>query len=339
MVVGLMLVAMAGGIVYASETVKEALVIQNVPPWDENVLPELLADLGIPFDIEPVSDVITLNLSAYCLIIIASDQTQEFYDMLQQLMSDLSRYVRAGGVLEFHCADDGWNDGLLHGTLPGGLEYNHAVSDPNHVVENMHPIVQGIPDSFEGDSASHGYFTNLPAGSRVITQDASGRPTTVEYGLGSGLVIATGVTLEWAVRKELAYEDLLSNMLLYAWRECSRPKVCQCPCPSVITVHWLGAVPGRLSATGLVKPGNFEVWSFQVTRRTYVNITTFIFEGDTLIYLYNEDWELIDTDNDCDTNIGSCIQRSLNPGTYHVLVLDYGTPEDYSYRYTIEIRG
>jgi hypothetical protein len=77
-------------------------------------------------------------------------------------------------------------------------------------------VVVGVPNPFQGDWASAGYFTNLPTGAKVIASEHDrGLPTIVEYPIGEGLVIALTmpVEAEW-----WAYEDLNTIMInTYRW--------------------------------------------------------------------------------------------------------------------------
>ena len=63
-----------------------------------------------------------------------------------------------------------------------------------------------------------GYFTNLPDGAICILEDANGRPTLVEYALGDGFVIASGLTWEYTYVRDFVlgtsfaksvYDDLI----------------------------------------------------------------------------------------------------------------------------------
>jgi cytochrome oxidase Cu insertion factor (SCO1/SenC/PrrC family) len=193
------------------------LLLQDAAPWDDDVNPRVLKDLGIPFEPKTSADLSGLNLMRYGLVIISSDQPQRFYDTLAGHIAGLESYVRNGGILLFLAADDGWNDGRIRFALPGGITVTHQTSDPNRVRDPAHPIVRGVPGSFAGDWASHVYFGSLPTGTRVITVDDQERPTTIEYRLGSGVVIATGVTVEWAVKRGHEYKEMLANMIRYAW--------------------------------------------------------------------------------------------------------------------------
>ena len=63
-----------------------------------------------------------------------------------------------------------------------------------------------MPDPFCAGLANHNILTNLPIDAQVITRVAgSDQPTTAIYHIGSGIVIATTLTLE------IAYEYEVNN--------------------------------------------------------------------------------------------------------------------------------
>jgi len=71
-----------------------------------------------------------------------------------------------------------------------------------------------------GSGASHNYFTDIITGTTIIATQGStpgGEPTLVEYAYGSGLVIASGQTLEWGYRWNQDPGIILRNMIPYAY--------------------------------------------------------------------------------------------------------------------------
>lgn len=118
----------------------------------------------------------------------------------------------------------------------------------NDVIDNAHPTMQGVPDPFSGDFASHAAFENLPAGTNVIAQgQSSGLPTLIEYEFGAGRVLAFGQTLEFY----LGSGDpgrILENGVPYAYSF-----------EPVTDIPWLSEDP----ASGTVVPGAAQL--IQVT--------------------------------------------------------------------------
>ena len=98
-----------------------------------------------------------------------------------------------------------------HDMLFGDLE------NINLNVLPSHPIVAGLPVNLEGNAANHCYLTNLPVSAEVITTTFStGRPTTVEYNHGAGLIIATGMTWEFLATRGYNSAPMLYNAVAYA---------------------------------------------------------------------------------------------------------------------------
>ena len=71
--------------------------------------------------------------------------------------------------------------------------------------------------------SSHTYFINLPENAISILEDANGRPTLVEYPLGNGFVIASGLTWEYTYVRDFirgtsfaksVYDDVLVHAVM-----------------------------------------------------------------------------------------------------------------------------
>jgi len=180
----------------------EVLLVKDVDPWDYAANEQVLNNLGITYDIARSEDIAGIDLSQYKVVIIASDQTQEFYDRMSRYVTKLENYVASGGILEAHACDHGWNGGEWSRLLPGRVGHVEYYDNYNYIEAPDHPIVKGLTDDdFIGwNAVSHGYFTNLLPGTTVILTDSYGRPTFIEYPYGSGVVVASMETLEWAFK-------------------------------------------------------------------------------------------------------------------------------------------
>lgn len=97
-------------------------MLKNVDAWNSKVVEEMLDEIGVPYDVLSSSDFAPLTASdlinKHDLIIIESDQTQEFYDELAPEMRDIEEFVKAGKVLEVHAANWGWHGGEWKTPLP-----------------------------------------------------------------------------------------------------------------------------------------------------------------------------------------------------------------------------
>lgn len=148
------------------------------------------------------------------------------------ILASIEDFVRNGGVLSANLA---WAESSAAGaTFVGGLKYEGSYTDNNNIVNSSHPIITAALPCFGGncgqiidngyqndldgwDSSSHGYFTNLPAGTGVILVDGQNRPVMIEYPYGKGTVVVTFSTVEWQygyggrklLANELAYQSYL----------------------------------------------------------------------------------------------------------------------------------
>ena len=177
-----------------------SLVLMDVLPWDSDAIQQVLDANGVAFDEAGSADLPTIDLTTYHAIYIGSDQPQSFYDVLFANEGRLTDYVNGGGFLWFGAAAFGFQDGDLDGAvLPGGLTvHGPEYEDQNAVVAPDHPLMAGLPNPFEGSSASHVTFSDLPAGATVVAAGTnSGDPTLVDYDLGAGHVVAVGQPVEF----------------------------------------------------------------------------------------------------------------------------------------------
>ena len=141
--------------------------------------------------------------------IIANDQSVSSYANYKSIREQLDYFVNIGGVLIFGAADNGWAEGSFDWELPGGVRKQHQNAYNNYITDFDNPIVTGelsdglsLSDSDLSSSyCSHTVFDEdtLPANSNIILRSSSvDLPTLVEYPVGNGYVIASGLTWEHA---------------------------------------------------------------------------------------------------------------------------------------------
>lgn len=187
-------------------------------PWDPRIdhIQPILDGQGATVTIAGSADIPVLDFSAFCVIVIESNQLPAFYDAFNANLTKFTNYVEEGGVLQIHTVVATIVQ-VAPITLPGGVTIEGNPENNNVVVIPGHPIVLGVPSPFSGFSASNGYFDNLMQGTLIITEEENNsRPTTIEYTLGAGLVIATTVSLEFAYHNGWDNEDMLPNSLQYS---------------------------------------------------------------------------------------------------------------------------
>lgn len=188
----------------------KVLLIQDRLPWSENnnvsLLNKMLADGFISgWDMTTTADFSASMLGGYGVVLIANDQTTATYNQLRNIQDALVSFANAGGVVIYGACDEGWAAGSINHTLPAGAQKIHYYSRYNYIVDPSHPIVTGAYTDGKpltntllyGNYCSHTAFGNLPAGSNVILQDGRGNPTLVEYAVGEGHMILSGLTWEF----------------------------------------------------------------------------------------------------------------------------------------------
>ena len=203
----------------------EILLVQDRLPWSENnnvaLLDAMMASGYIGgWDITTTAGFGSVDMSRFNVILIANDQTTATYDQLRFLQDSLVEFARAGGVVIYGACDNGWAGGNISYTLPEGVEKNNYYSHHNYIVDASHPIVLGsmtdgkplTNDLLYGNYCSHTAFNmnTLPDGANIILQDGQGNPTLVEYAVGDGHIILSGLTWEFYYTRE-AYDYRLNT--------------------------------------------------------------------------------------------------------------------------------
>ena len=188
------------------------LLVQDKYPWGENnnvaLLNKMLEDEYIlGWDLVTTADLAKIDVSAYNVILIANDQSTATYNQLNYLNETLVQFAKAGGVVIYGACDHGWSGGDISYSLPEGVVKKNFYSNYNYIVDTNHLIVSGIltdgkslTDSLlYGNYCSHTAFdiSSLPEGANVILQDGHGDATLVEYPVGDGYIILSGLTWEF----------------------------------------------------------------------------------------------------------------------------------------------
>ncbi|AIF68614.1 hypothetical protein PAP_00855 [Palaeococcus pacificus DY20341] len=182
---------------------KKVLILKNVDAWSSTSNEEVLSELGVPYEVMTSSQFSSLSasdlISTYDMILIASDQDQTFYDELEPQMAKIEEFIKAGKVLQVHAANWGWHGGRWKTALPGGVEIVRSYSAYDYIVKNATWLYSTY--------ASHGYLINVPSGAEVITVQGDSvtpdynKPSTIAYAFGKGRVLATGLTIEYSVKR------------------------------------------------------------------------------------------------------------------------------------------
>lgn len=203
------------------------LVFRDQLPWGINVVVPLLQGLGANVTTATSGEMGSIDLAQYCLVVFESNQPETFYVIYNANLAKFTSYVNNGGILEFHaCVFSSVRENIGSTPLPGGAATfgSPYLDSYNYIVNASHSIVNGLSDPLEGGFASHDAFMDLPAGTDIITRNSSSLPTTIEYSLGSGRVIATGMTWEFGYTYGWNFGPMLPQCLAYTTSFCNAPQ-------------------------------------------------------------------------------------------------------------------
>ena len=221
------------------EKLYRVLIIQDRYPWGYDSIQMLLFTQGIAYDQVDSSQISTVNLSPYDLVVIPSVQPDSLYTSWNANITRFEAYVRDSGDLWLSTCT--YSSTSPEPLIPGGVITANDFDYYNIVVQPDHPWVVGVPNTIYGTLASHNSFSSLYPGSVVIAQaQTSGNATLVEYRLGGGRILITGQTLEFAWRwgwdGALILENSLLDMMEHAGQD----------------ITWLSEAPiiGRVDAGG-----------------------------------------------------------------------------------------
>ncbi len=195
------------------------LVVQNTLAWGLDISEFLQDEFGLDADLVSSTQLENVALNGYDLVITAGDEGDVYYQEISGFVDAFDGFVQSGGVMLYLAATHGADV-----TLPGGTIAEWGWHELRNLVEAPgHPLVSGLPDELEGDSANHMIFFELPNDATVITRTKqTGGPTAVEYARGDGIVIATGQPWEFLWRSEFAMGQMLPNGVGYALERARR---------------------------------------------------------------------------------------------------------------------
>ena len=216
---------------YRNNAYIDVLLIQDNAPWstasNENVLNALKTQGYIDnWNKCTTSDIVNgrVTFESYSLILFANDQTDYTYGNYARFADQLTAYVENGGALVFGACDEGWRGGSLSAPLPGGVTTTFQLDRNNRITDTTNDIVLGTytdgvaleNNDLVSSYCSHVYFNNIPNNANVVFENTSGRATLIEYALGDGYVVATGLTWEYSVVHcsyadfaDIAYDDMI----------------------------------------------------------------------------------------------------------------------------------
>ena len=186
----------------------KVLLIEDVLPWDSFANQKILGRI-CDYDKTTTRNFLNVELEKYGVVVFANDQPFNTYENYAEFKEYLELFASLGGVIVFGACDSGWSEGDLTENLPGNVSKKTHYVIENYVSDPTHLIVTGaltendilIDEDLIGSYCSHVSFNeeSLPAGTKIILRESdTNRPTLIEYPLGKGRVIASGLTWEYA---------------------------------------------------------------------------------------------------------------------------------------------
>ncbi len=189
----------------------DVLIIQDFEPWGLDSVKQVLTALDIPFHEINSSQMATADFAPYSLIVVSSVQGDPFYTNWNANIARITQFVGDGGWLMLNACTQ---PNTIVPLVPGGTIANSELDGINHVAEPGHPWVRGVPTPLVDSFSSHNYFTNLLPGTTVVaTSDINGLPTLLDYELGFGRVMVSGMPLEFAWENAWDAAPILENAI------------------------------------------------------------------------------------------------------------------------------
>jgi len=182
----------------------DVLLVQDVLPWYTNANTAALTAAGLDFDVVTSSALSGVTLSDYRILMYASAQGAAYWSNLVANRPAIDAFVGAGGFLLADACDlygQEWTTSIL----PGGVTHIHSDRDDIQIQMPSHELITGDGTQPPLTAAylsgwgysTHGYFTNLVAGTDVVLSSGGTLPVCIDYKFGAGRVLATMQTAEW----------------------------------------------------------------------------------------------------------------------------------------------
>lgn len=208
----------------------DVLLIQSVLPWSTNSNEIVLNSLGVSYDKVLAEEVRNKDLLKYRVVLVANDQTNPVYRTIGSLKTELESFVKNGGTLVYGVCDGGWSNGNSDKYIPGDIKIVQKYIDNNYIVDKTHKIVTAeysdkvplVDADLYNNHASHIYFdkNSLPENTNIILNGGEDYPTLIEYNIGKGTVIASGLTWEHSYHGYISGSNFgkkaLDDLFLYA---------------------------------------------------------------------------------------------------------------------------
>ncbi len=187
------------------------LIIQDNTPWGYSYWYDTLASLGYSYNELSSTDIPTVDLAPYALVIVPSQQPSEFNVAFDANISRFEAYLDGGGrLILMTCTYTAYTPIT---TLPFGAWHEVDASTPSYHQTNIypnHPVMAGIttgqPYGVQALGRLHGY-----AAADLLTENEDGYFTSYFVGLGPGAAYVSTMGMEWG--NSFVYHGIGANAI------------------------------------------------------------------------------------------------------------------------------
>lgn len=167
-------------------------VFQTHDPWGLTHLTDHITADGYTYTRFTPDHLTGFNFADYRVVVLdwSDTITNDFIGPYTAAVPALETYITDGGVV--------WIEGAIQDggfPLPFGGTATYNTLNDNFIVDTSSPMIQGMPNPFEGDAASHAVFTGYPGNAHVVVVGGAcpGGPTTL-YELRPACATRPGTT-------------------------------------------------------------------------------------------------------------------------------------------------
>ncbi len=227
-----------GDAVSVAGLVTPFVIVKDVDPWGQSWNEMALGQEGYPYSVVHSGKLAQQDWvgNRTKVVVVASDQPDEFYARLADRRAQVNEFLNGGGVLVAHAFCRGWYGGSWQNTpwIPGISGYSWGPLERTTWVPPQHTILRGIEDH----QLDYWFYTALdyfapeqrPKGARIVVklEHPEERPCYIEYRRLNGVVLATTMALDWwgganasarfqMLRQELRYALSMHKVKEIAW--------------------------------------------------------------------------------------------------------------------------
>ena len=149
----------------------EFALFETHDPWGSTFIKDAITANGHTYTEFTPADLATVNFSDYRVVILNWDDTflPDFITPYTAAIPALEAYAGAGGVVWVQAAVQGSGETF---PMPFGSQGNDGQFSPSdNVVDPASPMMIGIPNPMEGNSASHVSYTDLPPPAHIVVMN------------------------------------------------------------------------------------------------------------------------------------------------------------------------